>query len=172
MLSDQLIRHVLVDDGEVPNNPRCALLHYKSQFLRDSWLPTPDETLACFIRHGWRGGWVNGIYPFHHYHARSHEVLANLGDAVIVQFGGRHGPEIVFRPGDVVAIPAGCGHCRKSDPANLVIVGAYPAGQEDWDLKRANPEDHARALAEIPLVPLPKQDPVFGTAGGVLDYWS
>jgi len=172
MTSDQLMRHLLVDDGEVPNNPRCALLHYTAVFRGDEGLPSPREALARFTKHGWRGGWVNGIYPFHHYHARSHEVLANLGDPVLVQFGGRHGPEIVFGPGDAVAIPAGCGHCRKSDPANLVIVGAYPAGQEDWDLKRANHAHHARALAEIPQVPLPEQDPVFGLAGGVLDYWS
>ena len=62
--------------------------------------------------------------------------------------------------GDAVAIPAGVGHCLIAGD-DLVVVGAYPEGQ-DWDLCRATEADRAKALENIPWVPLPKLDPVFG----------
>jgi len=161
----------LIDDGLIPNNPRLPLLLYRD------WLGRPETTLdaravlALFARHGWGGGWVNGIFPFHHYHARSHEVLANAGDAVDVQFGGERGPILTFEHGSAVVIPAGCGHCRVSEPGRLVIAGAYPAGQENWDLKRAGGADYILAKTEIPRVPRPSTDPLLGSTGGINDYW-
>ena len=65
--------------------------------------------------------------------------------------------------GDVVLIPAGVGHCL-IEGEDLVVVGAYPEGQ-DWDLCRASASDRTKALENIPWVPLPKLDPVFGPAG-------
>ena len=112
-----------------------------------------------------------GIFPYHHYHARTHEVLANLGSPVEVQFGGAQGPIVAFETGDVVLIPAGCGHCRLSSGHDLRIVGAYPAGQEDWDLKRGdNPAHYAQAKSEIDGVPLPGADPLDGSDGQLPDY--
>lgn len=168
----EVLSFSLETDGEVPNNPSLALLIYRSVLAGEGMPGDAEAALDLFSRNGWAGGWVNGIYPFHHYHARAHEVLANLGDPVAVQFGGARGPRVNFQPGDVAIIPAGCGHCRKSDPGRLVIVGAYPRGQEAWDLKRATARDYAAALLEIPRVGLPATDPVFGDAGPLLDYWS
>jgi uncharacterized protein YjlB len=88
-----------------------------------------------------------------------------------VQFGGASGPVLVFRRGDVVILPAGTGHCRMSSPAHLEIVGAYPLGQEDWDLRRDTPADYAAAVAAIPTVPVPAQDPVTGEADPLRSHW-
>jgi uncharacterized protein YjlB len=159
----------LNDDGRVPNNPTLPLFVYEGAFA-----PGTDtaDVIARFAANGWQGAWVNGIYDFHHYHARAHEVLANLGDAVTVQFGGADGPTVAFGSGDVVVIPAGGGHCRLSGGGGLVIVGAYPAGQEDWDLKRAdNAGDYQRALTEIANVALPQEDPVTSGKGPLLACW-
>ena len=96
----------LKDDGRVPNNPDLALVHYRGALAQA--MGTAD-VIRLFGDNGWRGAWVNGIFPYHHYHARSHEVLANVGAAVLVQFGGEKGPVISFEAGDVVVIPAGGG---------------------------------------------------------------
>jgi len=159
----------LKDDGRVPNNPDLALIHYRGALAPE--MGTAD-VIRLFGDNRWRGAWVNGIFPYHHYHSRSHEVLANVGAAVTVQFGGDKGPVVLFEAGDVVVIPAGGGHCRVSDAGGLVVVGAYPEGQEDWDLSRAdNPVDYVRAHEEIGRVKLPALDPVTGQRGPLLDMW-
>lgn len=168
----QIEKFELRDDGRVPNHPTYPLLLYRAVYAGDGALPSTDSIMATFAANGWAGAWVNGIYPFHHYHARSHEVLACAGGGANVQFGGQDGPEIAIRAGDVVVIPAGVAHCRRSGGSGLIIVGAYPCGQEDWDLKRDNPADYQSAQAEIPLVARPPADPVTGLASPLLDYWS
>jgi hypothetical protein len=63
------------------------------------------------------------------------------------------------------------GHCRLKAHGHLSIVGSYPAGQEQWDLKHATPADRAIALAQIPKVPIPRQGPIFGIEGPLLALW-
>ena len=162
----------LVDDGRIPNHPSHPLIVYRGAFIADGSVITARRAIEIFVSHDWAGAWINGIYPFHHYHARSHEVLANVGPSVAVQFGGRSGPHVQFETGDVVAIPAGGGHCRIEEVSGLAIVGAYPLGQEDWDLKRETAADYARAKQEIPLVALPTMDPVTGEQTPLFDHWS
>ena len=58
-----------------------------------------------------------------------------------------------------------------AETTNLIIVGAYPAGQEAWDLKRNTPEDLAQAKAEIAMVGRPQFDPVAGDNGPLLHAW-
>jgi len=161
----------LAQSDNVPNHPTYPALHYRGVFACPGMPNKPDDVIAHFHANGWRGAWINGIYPFHHYHARAHEVLANLADAVTVQLGGPDGPAASVEPGDVVVLPAGTGHCRLGDVGSLVIVGAYPAGQEDWDLKRNNPEDLRQAQVEIPRVGRPISDPVVGSDGPLLQLW-
>ena len=165
----QVETFMLHDDGRVPNNSELALVLYRDAIAPDA---ATSDVIRLFARNGWRGAWVNGIYSYHHYHARAHEVLANVGSEVEVQFGGERGPVVCFRPGDVVVIPAGGGHCRLSGGGGLVIVGAYPEGQEDWDLKRAdNPADYQRAKGEIARVELPSRDPVTGEWAPLCELW-
>lgn len=168
----QVDRLDLTDDGRVPNHPSFPLVLYHDVFLRDGSALSSDEVIAVFRSNGWRGAWVNGIFPFHHYHARSHEVIANLGTPVEVQFGGSSGPVVTVETGAAAAIPAGVGHCRLSGADGLVIVGAYPIGQESWDLKRADdPGHYAMAKEEIALVGRPDRDPVTGSESPLLECW-
>jgi uncharacterized protein YjlB len=152
--------HWLEDDGRlVPNNPRVPLAIYRQV------LPTGEETaiISRFARNGWSNAWVNGIYPFHHYHATAHEVLGLAAGRAQVQFGGPSGPCLEVAAGDAVLIPAGVGHCRIEATSALSVVGAYPGGS-DWDLVRATPEARVASLAMIARVPAPERDPVLGGA--------
>ena len=164
-------RYLLKDDGLVPNNERLPLLVYRAAIALDRAGRPERVVQRQFEANCWSGSWVDGIYPFHHYHARSHEVLAVVAGRARVQFGGRDGPEMEIAAGDAVVLPAGTGHCRKDNAPGLVVVGAYPRGQEDWDLKRDNETDHAQALREIPHVALPSCDPVLGKDGPLVRIW-
>ncbi len=153
----------LDDDGLIPNNASVPLILYRKALTAGD--PGAEARIeALFASHDWSNGWVNGIYPFHHYHATTHEVLGIARGSARVQFGGPGGPEVEVSAGDAVMIPAGVGHCRKSSTPDLSVVGAYPGGA-DWDLRRANPEDHETALPLIKGVPLPPQDPIAGAGG-------
>jgi uncharacterized protein YjlB len=149
------------DDGLVPNNPTLALRLYRGALPLEGADPS-GALIRHFATHGWGGAWVNGIYPFQHYHATAHEVLGLAAGWARVQFGGPSGPILRVTTGDAVLIPAGVGHCAMATSPDLTVVGAYPRGQETYDLKRATPAEHARALTEIPRVPLPVHDPVTG----------
>lgn len=158
----------LKDDGLVPNN---ALPLVVTASVLDATPSDPESALLqLFARNGWSNGWVNGIYPYHHYHATSHEVLGIARGHATVQFGGESGPTLEVAAGQVIVIPAGVGHCRKSSSSDLSVVGAYPGGC-DWDLKRATPEARQQALKDIPNVPLPDTCPVGGRDGPLMNLW-
>lgn len=162
---------LLKDDGTIPNNGRLPLLFYKGAITADVGGEAERTFKQLFAAHGWSGCWVNGIYPFHHYHARSHEILGFAAGTADVQFGGPAGPVLTVEAGDAVAIPAGVGHCRRDGASGLVVVGAYPRGQENWDLKRASAAERAQALHEIARVPLPTADPIMGESAGLMRIW-
>jgi uncharacterized protein YjlB len=149
----------LKDDGLVPNNPTLPALLYRNAFGAQR---TEREIEKHFQRNGWSNAWVNGIYPFHHYHATVHEVLGIASGVVNVQLGGPKGPAVEMKAGDAVLIPAGVGHCRIGPDDGLSVVGAYPDGA-DWDLVRASPEARAAAIAKIAGVRPPRLDPVLGS---------
>lgn len=154
-------RYLLADDGLVPNNPLLPLLLYRGAVAIGGKQPEA-RIIAQLVANGWGGAWINGIYPYHHYHARAHEVLVIARGSAEVQLGGPGGPVLSLAAGDAVLIPAGVGHCRKASSADLSVVGAYPEGQTEWDLKRATAANHALALTEIPHVALPTSDPIRG----------
>ena len=153
----------LDDDGLIPNNASLPLIVYHGALGTDD--AEPEQRIeALFAANGWSGAWVNGIYPFHHYHATTHEVLGLARGSAQVQFGGPSGPVLEVAAGDAVLIPAGVGHCRLSPAAGLSVVGAYPGGA-DWDLRRATPEEYRAALPLIATVASPACDPVLGPDG-------
>lgn len=149
-------------DGLIPNNPGLPFVCYRAALdlgARD----VERSIIGHFEGHGWGDAWINGIYPFQHYHATAHEVLGIARGRARVQFGGPHGPELEVAAGDAVFIPAGVGHCRLDMSHDLSVVGAYPEGQSA-DLRRDNAGDHRGAAARIATVPLPWLDPVTGAA--------
>ena len=162
--------HLLVDDGVIPNNPKLPLVIYRQVFGRNGLAAAPERVFDDLFRaNGWTGSWVDGIYDYHHYHSTAHEVLGIAAGHAKVQFGGPHGLVCELRAGDVAVIPAGVGHCCLG-AKNLVVVGAYPHGQ-NWDLCRDTEADRARALDNIPWVPLPQSDPVLGSSGPLVVCW-
>jgi uncharacterized protein YjlB len=163
--------HLFTADGFVPNNPKLPLILYRQALPLDAGGDDPETAFeALFEAHGWTKAWVNGIYDYHHYHSTAHEVLGIARGSATVQFGGPEGLAVEMVAGDAVAIPAGVGHCLLSGE-DVVVVGAYPEGQ-DWDLCRATNADCAKALENIPWVPLPRLDPVLGASGPVKICWA
>jgi uncharacterized protein YjlB len=119
----------------------------------------PAAARALFAEHGWGGSWVDGIFAFHHFHSTSHEALAVVAGAAVVELGGPQGEAFEVAAGDVLVLPAGTGHRRASARDGFTVAGAYPAGQEDYDLLR---EADAAARARIAALPAPSADPVGG----------
>jgi uncharacterized protein YjlB len=136
---------------QIPNHPSFPVLIYRG-------VDAPDVR-ALFADHGWRGAWTNGVFDFHHFHSTSHEVLGVVAGAATIELGGPQGEAFDVSAGDVLVLPAGTGHRRATARDGFTVVGAYPAGQEDYDLLRAA-DDAARA--RIAALPAPEQDPVGG----------
>lgn len=155
----------------IPNHPRWPLLLYRG-VLQDKEASRVDakKAEALLSENGWVGLWRNGIYPYHHYHTTSHEVLVVTYGEAHVTFGGPQGETVALHTGDVAVLPAGTGHCCLSARRDFEVVGAYPTGQEAWDLERNAPSEAAlRRIAELPR---PSADPVYGVEGPLLRLWS
>ena len=168
----ELEHPILRDNGTIPNNIRLPLIVYR-RALR---LPSEDPAGALeqiFRYWNWRGQWRNGIYPFHHYHSTSHEVLGVYAGQARVRLGGEGdvGLTTDLGAGDVLVIPAGAGHCNLGSSADFGVVGAYPDGRK-WDLLRGNPGERPQADVNIAHVPLPENDPIYGLHGPLRMFWS
>ncbi|WP_433944518.1 cupin domain-containing protein [Paenibacillus sp. SN-8-1] len=153
------------DDGIIPNHPDLPVLVYPEAFKNN-----PHETEAIFNSHGWLNSWTNGVFDYHHYHSNCHEVLGVIRGTALVQLGGEQEEQVQLNTGDVVLLPAGTGHKRLSASPDFQIVGAYPGGME-YNTRRGTQEDRQKALAEIPKVPIPDTDPVYGKVGPVHRLW-
>jgi uncharacterized protein YjlB len=126
---------------------------------------------ALFQRNGWGDGWRAGVYPYHHFHAETHEVLGIVSGEAKVRFGGAAGPLVGIAAGDVVVIPAGVSHKNEGASRDFLAVGAYPRGRRP-DMNRGTPEEEPNAAGRIRRVPLPGADPVFGAKGPLIELWS
>jgi uncharacterized protein YjlB len=142
--------------GAIPNNPRFPVLLYRGVDAAARGAGAARELLAA---NGWGGAWVDGVLDFHHFHSTSHEVLAVAAGSATLALGGPDGAEFEVAAGDVVVLPAGTGHRRVTAAGGFTVVGAYPAGQEGYDLLRSADE---AARARIAALPAPPQDPVGG----------
>ena len=164
------ITFLFADDGAVPNN-RLPMLVYRRAIDRS--VRDPVRAIEkMFEQNRWgQGLWHNGIYPFTHYHSQIHEVIGIAAGKARVRFGGKHGEELEVEPGDVAVLPAGTGHQKLWETADLLVVGSYPPTGK-LDLCRGSRAEHARARESIPRVPLPETDPVFGAQGPLTTLWT
>jgi len=165
---ESTISERLRDDGVFPNS-RLPLVVFKQAFtLGDD----PAEQIEqAFRANGWRGGWRDGIYGYHHYHSTAHEVLGIYRGTARVRLGGPQGVTLEVHPGDVIVIPAGVAHKNLGQSQGFAVVGAYPDGQQ-WDLNTGRPDERPAADHRIARVPLPRTDPVAGPAGPLLQLWT
>jgi len=156
------------DDGSIPNNPNLPLLVYADALEGEQLQPNKCQSLLN--SHGWSNAWVNGIFSYHHYHSNTHEVLAVITGSAQVKMGGEGGQDLTISAGDVMVIPAGVGHCRKSSSADFRVVGAYPRGTS-YDLCTGKPNERPQVLENIRNVDLPDFDPVTGEPEPLHSYW-
>ena len=163
--------HRLAASAGFPNNPVLPLLVYRQAIPGER--PDPArEVERRLAAHGWRGAWRNGVYAYHHFHSNAHELLAVCAGQAEIQFGGPSGPIVAIAAGDVAVLPAGTGHKRVRASSDFLVVGAYPGGQEDYDLCRGEPDKQSAAMERIARVPLPEADPLFGPDGPLFEHWT
>jgi uncharacterized protein YjlB len=165
MSIDDVRQYHFEDDGIIPNNPYLPVLVYPGAFSGRE-----DQIEDTFNQNNWKNSWVNGVFDFHHYHSNTHEVLGVREGQATLQIGGEKGQQIEINSGDILILPAGTGHKRLTSTSNFKIVGAYPDGME-YNTMTEKEEDRLLSLKDIPNVPLPDTDPVYGLEGPLLLKW-
>lgn len=156
------------DDGVIPNS-KYPLLVYKNAFSERgdagaNWLEKQ------FASNHWSNSWRWRIFPYHHYHSITHEVLGVFQGSAEVHMGGEKGQKMTIEAGDIIVIPAGVGHkCLLYSP-DFTVVGAYPNGM-DWDILKGKKGERPQADQNIANVPVPDTDPLQGKAEGTGKIW-
>lgn len=153
----------------IPNNPNFPVVLMRSVLAAD--MPDMAEAFEkAFKAQAWQGLWWDGIYDYHHFHSTAHEVLGIAAGQVTVRLGGEEtGRNVDLKAGDLVVLPAGTGHKKLQASDDLLVVGAYPPGQEP-DLCRHIADDPG-IVHRIAGLPAPRQDPFYGD-GPLTILWS
>ena len=157
------------DDGLIPNHPRWPLIIYKGGVRLAPGLDPAAVFEELFDSHGWGRSWRDGIYDYAHYHSRIHEALGIARGSGQVRFGGANGRVLNLKAGDVAILPAGTAHQRIKASADFLVVGAYPTSGAYDECK--SEEDRKKALPSIDRVARPRQDPVYGKDGPLMQVW-
>jgi uncharacterized protein YjlB len=156
------------DDGIFPNSP-LPLLFYRQAVATDVKDPASIFEQR-FAENDWTNSWRDGVYSFPHYHSTSHEVLGVYSGAATLRLGGEHGKNVEVNAGDVIVIPAGVAHQNITASHDFGVVGAYPGGRQ-WDLLRGLLGERPRADRNIAALPVPDNDPIYGTKGPLRGIW-
>lgn len=166
MEDDNVVAHIIPENGVWPNNEKLPLIVYKGVLDISDNGRTVVKTMSA---NGWGNIWRGGLYDYHHYHSQAHEALGVYSGSATVQFGGEGGIKLEVTAGDMVIIPAGVAH-RLITSDNFAVAGAYPPGQYP-DMKYGDLNERPKADHDISRVAAPKTDPAFGTGGSLLKLW-
>ncbi|API88005.1 hypothetical protein BKP56_01050 [Marinilactibacillus sp. 15R] len=170
-----MIEQILLKEDQPYPNSMLPVLFYPGAFREILETDEPAQNgIDLFEEHGYANAWVDGIFPYHHFHSNTHEVLACISGEASVQLGGSNGKIIKFTTGDVVLLPAGTAHKRVKASKDFKIIGAYPDGK-NYNTYRSedvtSDEQYQRLKQEIKNVPVPTLDPVQSKGGAVKKYW-
>jgi uncharacterized protein YjlB len=157
----------LADDGRIPNS-RLPLVIFHAAI--DPRQASAEAFEDLFEQNGWQPAWRATIFPYHHFHSTSHEVLGIASGTARILVGGDYGREFDIAAGDAIVIPAGVGHKRLLASDDFLAVAAYPPGR-DWDVMTGERGERPNADANIDNVPLPDSDPVGGAGGLLTELW-
>ena len=163
-------QHFFEDDGRIPNNPELPLLVYPQALAESDRSSSRGKELLA--ENGWGGTWANGVFSYHHYHSNAHEVLCVVSGSASLEFGGPEGVTVEVRAGDAVVIPAGVGHRNAGSSRDFTVIGAYPPGQESYDLCTGEEDERPEVLENIRNVASPETDPLFGKEGPLPGHWA
>lgn len=157
------------DDGIIPNNPALPLLLYRAVF-DDAADDCGASFESAYARNGWSDCWRGTVYPFHHYHSITHEVLGVAKGRARLHLGGPAGKVFEVSQGDALVIPAGVGHKKVEATGDFEVVGAYPEGS-GYDMLRGQRGERPDAERKIAAVPAPPRDPIYGESGPLVVAW-
>jgi uncharacterized protein YjlB len=159
---------------ERPLSPHPTLV-YRDAFQIQETEPEEQRLVIESVvrRHHWHLNWIedDAVFEYPHYHSTSHEVLMVLGRPGVIRVGGTRGMDLPVQAGYLIAIPAGVVHQRIEGGPGFIVAGLYPV-EMTWDLlEEGNPVHLATARKNIPKVPLPQSDPLWGTHGPIMRHW-
>jgi uncharacterized protein YjlB len=140
----------------IPNHPSLPVVIYRSALMPTGVEATAVGFETMFRDQSWPPQWRNGVYGYQHYHSSAHEVLGFASGSACLILGGPGGIETTVNAGDAVLLPAGTGRCRLQASADLLVVGAYPPGQ-DSGICRSAPSQ--AMLIRIASPDFPGSDP-------------
>ncbi len=155
-------------DVHVPNSG-FPLLIYADAFEQEGdkaaeWLEN------TFKSNTWTNSWRWGIYPYHHYHSNTHEVLGVYSGSALLQLGGENGKKFKVKMGHILVIPAGVGHKCVDHSDDFKVVGAYPDGLKP-DLIKGDEEIPSFVKKNLDAVLFPSADPLLGENAGIINIW-
>ena len=88
-----VINHLLTENQSIPNNETLPLLIYPQAVdLTAGGSSDPAAVFEqLFAQNAWQDSWRNGVFSYHHYHSKAHEVLGCYRGTATIQFGGEAG---------------------------------------------------------------------------------
>lgn len=167
-MSVKIEKYFFEGNGRVPNS-RLPLLIYRNVIQWDVL-----EMEAIMRQNHWYPDWRahEGMWPHHHFHAESHEIICVTRGAHVGKFGGHDGVYAKLTQGDVVVIPAGVGHCGIQISDDLDLTGGNNAGHSVVDFRMGYPEEYAEVSARAREIPVSNYDPFFGAGGPLARIWN
>jgi uncharacterized protein YjlB len=164
----EIIQYIIKQNDHFPNSSLPVLLYKQVLKLPDG--KSEEIITEIFTDNHWSNIWTNGVYPYHHFHSNTHEVLGVFSGECNVMLGGERGIQCKISKGDVLIIPAGVAHKSISASDDFKCAGAYPQGK-DYDIMTGKIDEYEKAIKNIEHVPLPDTDPVYGTRGPIFEHW-